>query len=259
MVARIKQVLAAYGLDRPVWLNESGVPVWDDYPGPTWTASSPAGAAVSRDDAGAGALRDREHGAGVGGRRGCSLHLPALRRLRQPARRARISRPTAGRRATLTACSATTAGRPASPRVRSRTRPRPAAASYYRMAQIFGSRQFSGGTRVNLGGKGSVVAFDLSPAQGVAQFGPVTEGGSGSSSQRARLRDLEYAARIGWSWKSPPAASSGAALRYDAATITCSRRRTAYTRSGCPPSPPSDYPQLTSSEFSTHQRRAATS
>ena len=42
LVRRAKQVLAAYGLDRPVWLNESGLPVWDDYPGPTWTAASPA-------------------------------------------------------------------------------------------------------------------------------------------------------------------------------------------------------------------------
>jgi hypothetical protein len=24
-----------------VWLNESGAPVWDDYPGPTWTAANP--------------------------------------------------------------------------------------------------------------------------------------------------------------------------------------------------------------------------
>ncbi|MDX1992303.1 MAG: hypothetical protein SF029_07940 [bacterium] len=32
--------LTAYGLERPVWLNESGVPIWDDYPGPTWAADS---------------------------------------------------------------------------------------------------------------------------------------------------------------------------------------------------------------------------
>lgn len=41
LIQRIKDDLAAYGFDRPVWLNESGVPVWDDYPGPTWTASDP--------------------------------------------------------------------------------------------------------------------------------------------------------------------------------------------------------------------------
>ncbi len=42
VVKRVKEDLARYGFDRPVWLNESGVPVWDDYPGPTWTANDPA-------------------------------------------------------------------------------------------------------------------------------------------------------------------------------------------------------------------------
>jgi hypothetical protein len=36
LVLNIEQTLKAYKLKRPVWLNESGVPVWDDYPGPTW-------------------------------------------------------------------------------------------------------------------------------------------------------------------------------------------------------------------------------
>ena len=38
IVAHARAVLARYGLARPIWLNESGVPVWDDYPGPTWAA-----------------------------------------------------------------------------------------------------------------------------------------------------------------------------------------------------------------------------
>ncbi len=38
----MRQNLDRYGLIRPIWLNESGVPVWDDYPGPTWTADTPA-------------------------------------------------------------------------------------------------------------------------------------------------------------------------------------------------------------------------
>lgn len=42
MVRRARENLAAYGLTRPVWLNESGVPVWDDYPGPVWAADDPA-------------------------------------------------------------------------------------------------------------------------------------------------------------------------------------------------------------------------
>lgn len=42
VVRHAQDVLARYGLTRPIWLNESGVPVWDDYPGPTWAAASGA-------------------------------------------------------------------------------------------------------------------------------------------------------------------------------------------------------------------------
>lgn len=34
LVAR--QTLVAYELDKPIWMTESGVPIWDDYPGPAW-------------------------------------------------------------------------------------------------------------------------------------------------------------------------------------------------------------------------------
>ncbi|MGQ9887985.1 MAG: hypothetical protein ACUVSX_05780 [Aggregatilineales bacterium] len=37
----VRETLKAYGLKRPIWLTETGVPVWDDYPGPLWTAASP--------------------------------------------------------------------------------------------------------------------------------------------------------------------------------------------------------------------------
>lgn len=37
----IKQTLIAFDLKRPIWLNETGVPVWDDYPGPVWTEDLP--------------------------------------------------------------------------------------------------------------------------------------------------------------------------------------------------------------------------
>ena len=36
LVLVVQQTLKAYKLKRPVWLNESGADVWDDYPGPTW-------------------------------------------------------------------------------------------------------------------------------------------------------------------------------------------------------------------------------
>jgi hypothetical protein len=36
----IRQTLIAYEIDKPVWLNESGVPVWDDYPGRHWAQTA---------------------------------------------------------------------------------------------------------------------------------------------------------------------------------------------------------------------------
>lgn len=41
IVAHVRSVLEQYGLQRPIWLNENGVPVWDDYPGPTWAGNDP--------------------------------------------------------------------------------------------------------------------------------------------------------------------------------------------------------------------------
>lgn len=37
----VRQTLVAYGLRKPIWLNESGVRVWDDYPGPIWAEDRP--------------------------------------------------------------------------------------------------------------------------------------------------------------------------------------------------------------------------
>lgn len=36
LVLNIEQTLIAYEIDKPIWVTETGVPVWDDYPGPTW-------------------------------------------------------------------------------------------------------------------------------------------------------------------------------------------------------------------------------
>lgn len=35
----VQDTLKAYSLTRPVWVNETGVSVWDDYPGPVWAYS----------------------------------------------------------------------------------------------------------------------------------------------------------------------------------------------------------------------------
>lgn len=39
-VYRATGTMKDYGLDKPIWLNESGVAVWNDYPGPVWDPMS---------------------------------------------------------------------------------------------------------------------------------------------------------------------------------------------------------------------------
>ncbi len=39
-VYRAAGAMKAHGLDKPIWLNESGVTVWNDYPGPVWDPMS---------------------------------------------------------------------------------------------------------------------------------------------------------------------------------------------------------------------------
>jgi hypothetical protein len=40
-VERTREILARFGIDRPIWLTEFGLPVWDDYPGPITAAGTP--------------------------------------------------------------------------------------------------------------------------------------------------------------------------------------------------------------------------
>lgn len=40
LVLYVRQTMRAYNFIRPIWLNESGVPAWDDYPGPAWTTEA---------------------------------------------------------------------------------------------------------------------------------------------------------------------------------------------------------------------------
>lgn len=39
-VFRAQRRLTALNLDKPIWVNETGVPLWDDYPGPVWDSGS---------------------------------------------------------------------------------------------------------------------------------------------------------------------------------------------------------------------------
>jgi hypothetical protein len=41
-VERTRAILNRFGIDRPIWLTETGIAVWDDYPGPTWTGGAPS-------------------------------------------------------------------------------------------------------------------------------------------------------------------------------------------------------------------------
>jgi len=36
----VRDTLTGYELERPIWVNETGVSVWNDYPGPVWAANS---------------------------------------------------------------------------------------------------------------------------------------------------------------------------------------------------------------------------
>lgn len=46
-VWRAGNTLAARSLEKPIWLNESGVPIWNDYPGPVCEPTSPFRASMS--------------------------------------------------------------------------------------------------------------------------------------------------------------------------------------------------------------------
>ena len=39
-VYRARGAMRDFGFEKPIWLNESGVPAWDDYPGPVWDSMS---------------------------------------------------------------------------------------------------------------------------------------------------------------------------------------------------------------------------
>ena len=39
-VFRARGAMRDFGFEKPIWLNESGVPAWDDYPGPVWDSLS---------------------------------------------------------------------------------------------------------------------------------------------------------------------------------------------------------------------------
>jgi hypothetical protein len=46
-VDRARSAHQSHGLSKPIWLNETGVPAWDDYPGPVWEPTSPLRATMA--------------------------------------------------------------------------------------------------------------------------------------------------------------------------------------------------------------------
>ncbi|MEP7292296.1 MAG: hypothetical protein ABI835_10955, partial [Chloroflexota bacterium] len=186
VVRWMKQVLAAYGLSRPVWLNESGVPVWDDYPGPTWTAGSPGGRQYRGTQA-EQALYVIESTALAWASGADVVFLFQLYDDcgNQPS--GTNFPPDSGQAGDAYGMFRNDRSNACFTESPQPNTPRPAATAYYRMAQVFGGRRFSGGTRVSLNQRGTALAFDLSPTQGVASFGPVTGGAlsSGNVSERA--------------------------------------------------------------------------
>ncbi len=243
LIARMKQVLAAYTLDRPLWLNESGIPVWDDYPGQTWLAGNP-GARLYRGTMQEQAVYVIENTA-IAWAAGADVVF--FFQLyddcgNQPA--GTDFAPNSGQAGDAYGLFRNSRRSTCFSQSPQPDTPRPAAAAYYRMAQLFGSRQFQGGTRVNLSGEGTAITFDLSPTQGIAQFGAITSANS-SVSERATVLWNTSAEQI---VVEIPASGSSAQLYGMSDDYLLTPQDGLYSI-GLPPATTSDYPQLTSSEL----------
>lgn len=185
LIAHAKSVLAGYGLERPVWLNESGVPVWDDYPGPTWTANQPSGRRYR------GTMEEQAlymiQNTALAWAAGAEVVF--VFQLYDDCGNQPMGTnfaPDSGQAGDAYGLFRNDRSSSCFSQSTQPNTPRPAASALYRMAQVFGSRQIRGVTEVNLNSAATVLAFDLSPQQGVAAFGSITAGGSGSNiSERA--------------------------------------------------------------------------
>ncbi|MFN8563627.1 MAG: fibronectin type III domain-containing protein [Anaerolineae bacterium] len=184
LIADVKEVLASYGLDRPVWLNESGVPVWDDYPGPTWTANQPSGR-MYRGTMEEQALYMIESTAQAWA---AGAEVVFIFQLYDDCGNQPLGTdfpPDSHQAGDAYGLFRNDRSSPCFSQSPQPNTPRPAASALYRMAQVFGSRQLRDGMVINLGGHATIVSFDLSPAQGVATFGPVTTGSASTVVERA--------------------------------------------------------------------------
>ncbi|MCC6803665.1 MAG: hypothetical protein IT319_12350 [Anaerolineae bacterium] len=185
LIGNVKRTLASYGLERPIWLNESGVPVWDDYPGPTWTANQPSGRRYR------GTMEEQAlymiQNTALAWAAGAEVVF--IFQLYDDCGNQPMGTnfaPDSGQAGDAYGLFRNDRSSPCYSQSPQPNTPRPAASTLYRMAQVFGSRRIHAVTELDLSGEATVIAFDLSPQQGVASFGSVTTGGSGSNiSERA--------------------------------------------------------------------------
>lgn len=243
-VSRIKQVLAVYKLERPVWLNESGVPVWDDYPGPTWTANYPAGRQyrVTQEEQALYVVQSTALAWAAG------ADVVFIFQLyddcgNQPS--GTTFPPDSGQAGDAYGLFRNDHSSVCFNQSRQPNTPRPAAAAYYHLAQIFGTRSFSGGTRLNLNGKANVLAFDLRPAPNSTLLG-VANASSGRVSERAYVMWNRSHSQLP---VEIPASGSTAQL-YDLESgdhYALTPQDGQYVI-GLPPVEASDYPQLSAAE-----------
>jgi hypothetical protein len=245
VVNRIKQVMKAYGLDRPVWLNESGVPVWDDYPGPTWTGNNPAGRQYRVTEAqqalyvvqstalawaaGADVVFFFQLYDDCGNQPSGTTFAPNTGQAGDAFGLFRNDR------------SSVCFNQSPQPNT-----PRPAAAAFYRMAQIFGERGFSNPRRIDLNGKVSLLSFDLSPAQTSAGFSLVSSA-PGSVVERAYVMWNRSRDRV---VVDVPASSASADLYSTGSDDYQLAPQGGLYSIGLPPVAVSDYPNLNSVEAS---------
>ena len=243
-VSRVKQVLAIYQLQRPVWLNESGVPVWDDYPGPTWTAGNPAGRQyrATQEEQALYIIQSTALAWAAG------AEVVFIFQLyddcgNQPS--GTTFPPDSGQAGDAYGLFRNDRTSVCFNQSRQPNTPRPAASAFYRMAQIFGARTFGSGARINLSGKGSILAFDLSPAQGVANFGPISSGPTGNVSERAYIMWNHSRERL---VVEVPASGTSAELYYMSNSDYALTPQDGKYVIGLPPVEASDYPQLSAAE-----------
>jgi hypothetical protein len=168
-VEHVRAVLAAYGLSRPVWVNESGLSVWDDYPGANWTGGDP-GARQLRGTQGqqAAYIIQSTALAWAAGAEVVFVHQLYDDCGNQPS--GTDFAPNNNNQCGAALCSGDAYGLYRNERDSAcfRQHPQPgsaraAATAYYVLAQVFGSANFSGGQIISLDERATVVAFDLAP------------------------------------------------------------------------------------------------